>query len=588
MQSDCGDFRFTDSKGNALPYYIVSGCRSSNNFIHIYFDTFPSGEQTVYFYYGNPTARNGFEDSDFSTEASDYTIGTVGSQEVGPGPVGYWSFDEGFGTTTHDMTDQGNDGTISGATWQDESMCVSGKCLYFDGTDQTMVDVDVEDNLQEYTVCSWFKISSLNNTDGDSIQMIASKGFEFRVRDTGELNFRVSTSDSWPEVKSRENLDINKWYYACAIHNGMGSYPDLYVNGSNKGEDASSGTGTQSDDSGKILRIGTHTDNEWGSNFYGYIDEVKIYPYARSADEIRQDYAAGQAGVSAAKGVSASFGGSSDNWMSDGLVGYWKFDESATTSGAVDSSGNGNDGTYYGNASTSAGKFGNGYESDGNTDWVEISDSSELNTYGSDFTVSAWINLDNYNSSNSSVIFGRFTEGAGMELKIIGEGGTYPHKIALKTWSSDDQNLFGEQDVPLGSWHHVTAVYDISKQTGTLYLDGEIDASAALSPHDNLASHNAHIGIDSRDETGYDIDGQIDEVRVYNRALSQDEVKKLYEWAPRPIGYWKLDEGAGTTVNDSSGNGRAGTISNGAWAGGKYGSGVRLGGSDSYIEFPDF
>ena len=57
------------------------------------------------------------------------------AEETGPGPVGYWTFDEGLGTTAYDESGQGNDGTIAGAAWQDESMCVSGKCLYFDGTD---------------------------------------------------------------------------------------------------------------------------------------------------------------------------------------------------------------------------------------------------------------------------------------------------------------------------------------------------------------------------------------------------------------------------------------------------------------------
>jgi len=69
------------------------------------------------------------------------------------------------------------------------------------------------------------------------------------------------------------------------------------------------------------------------SKYYGgFLDEVKIYPYARTADQIKQDYAAGLAGISVPHGVSASFGSLSDSWMTDGLVGYWKMDETATTS----------------------------------------------------------------------------------------------------------------------------------------------------------------------------------------------------------------------------------------------------------------
>jgi hypothetical protein len=55
--------------------------------------------------------------------------------------------------------------------------------------------------------------------------------------------------------------------------------------------------------------------------FNGYLDEVKIYPYARTADQVKADYAAGLAGVSTNNGISAGFGTASDKWMSDGLVG---------------------------------------------------------------------------------------------------------------------------------------------------------------------------------------------------------------------------------------------------------------------------
>ena len=70
MQTDCGDFRFVNSEGRELAYYIVSGCRSANNIIHINFETFPAGEQIIYFYYGNPTVENGYSAADFSTEAT--------------------------------------------------------------------------------------------------------------------------------------------------------------------------------------------------------------------------------------------------------------------------------------------------------------------------------------------------------------------------------------------------------------------------------------------------------------------------------------------------------------------------------------
>jgi hypothetical protein len=82
--------------------------------------------------------------------------------------------------------------------------------------------------------------------------------------------------------------------------------------------------------------------------------------------------------------------------------------------------------------------------------------------------------------------------------------------------------------------------------------------------------------------------GYLDEIRIYNRTLSSTEVKKLYDWTPGPVGYWKMDEGTGTTINDSSGNSNSGTLTNGpAYATGKYGGGVNFDGADDFITTPN-
>ncbi len=83
-------------------------------------------------------------ETEFNNQNSPQTFLSVQAEEVGPGSVGYWSFDEGYGTTAHDESGQGNDGTITGAEWQDESMCVSGKCLMLDGSGDYVEVGDVD------------------------------------------------------------------------------------------------------------------------------------------------------------------------------------------------------------------------------------------------------------------------------------------------------------------------------------------------------------------------------------------------------------------------------------------------------------
>jgi len=167
FQADCGDLRWTEYDGNILPYYIASGCGTASTVVHINFASFPAGAQTIYYYYGNSSAADGFASADFSTVASNYTVGTIGAEEKGPGPVAFWKFDEGYGQTANDSTINANNGTLgatsgvesSDPTWQSEDMCVSGKCLRFDGVDDY---VDMGTSLStlannNFTFGAWIK-----------------------------------------------------------------------------------------------------------------------------------------------------------------------------------------------------------------------------------------------------------------------------------------------------------------------------------------------------------------------------------------------------------------------------------------------
>jgi len=143
FQTDCGDLRFTNTTGNLQDYFIVSGCGTASTSVHVNLQTFPAGLQNIFYYYGNPTAPNGFSNTDFSTQATSYTVGSLGSEEKSTGPVAFWKFDEGFGTTAQDSTVQNNDGTLTNMAtvasptsgWQTDDQCIAGKCLAFDGSD---------------------------------------------------------------------------------------------------------------------------------------------------------------------------------------------------------------------------------------------------------------------------------------------------------------------------------------------------------------------------------------------------------------------------------------------------------------------
>ncbi|GAI24224.1 unnamed protein product, partial [marine sediment metagenome] len=128
-------------------------------------------------------------------------------------------------------------------------------------------------------------------------------------------------------------------------------------------------------------------------NFHGFIDEVKIYNYARTPQQIKTDYL-GQAetGTSATLDISGL-----QSALSNGLVGYWKFDEN-TGYTAGNSSGTGNNGTL-GDGVCTAGTcpswsatdtFGTALKFDGTGDYVKVSDTTSLDI-SNEITLSAWV-----------------------------------------------------------------------------------------------------------------------------------------------------------------------------------------------------
>jgi hypothetical protein len=567
FQADCGDLRFTDINGNIIPYYIVSGCGTVTTSINVYYDTLKAGASTLYYYYGNSSAEDGFSSTNFSIEASNYSVGTPSSEEKSKAPVGYWSFDEGYGITAYDGSGKGNDGTITGATWASEDQCVVGKCLSFDGVDdyvQTQSNNSLNFGGDDFSAFTWVKF----NKDASNQYFLNGMGgvggrWHVYISSSNKMNvFLEDIEGNYSSIGSLD-YDINKWYYFGFVRDETIGKVLVYRDGKLLAS-VNDSTGTMGTDTIGIGTYGTH----W---FKGYLDEPKIYPYARTADEIKQDYNAGLVGMGTSKGAGVAIGGSSDKWMTDGLVGHWKMDEASwngTAGEVIDSSGNGNNGTSAGGATTGAGKFGSGGSFDGVDDYVNAGDDSSLNP--GHITVSAWIKKP---SGTTGTVL---RKGSSYLLDFWSIGNSLRFTINSK-WSLGAGVVYPDD----GNWHFLLGTYD--GQNINVFIDGELKKTDAHVDSIFVTSNSLSIGKNSVASDNY-FNGQIDEARIYNRALSADEVKKLYEYAPGPVGHWKMDEKSGTTAYDISGNGNHGTLTNGpTWTEGKYGGAVEFDGVDDYV-----
>ncbi|MBI2404682.1 hypothetical protein HYV22_00705, partial [Candidatus Gottesmanbacteria bacterium] len=361
-----------------------------------------------------------------------------------------------------------------------------------------------------------------------------------------------------------------------------GSNMKVYVNGNQVGSSSSQSSicaSTAPFAIGTRYASGVATTSPY--TFNGFIDDVKFYPYSRSAAQVKSDYLQGAGKI----GSSAVLGQQTTEPLNKGLVGYWKTDEatwSGTLNEVVDSSGNGVHGTAAGatggKAYPTGGKFGNGGFFDGVDDYVDVPGGTSI-TFGGDMTVSAWMKTSS--SAERPILSNRTSGGTGSGRFYFGINGG---KAFLYHNSASPPNVSAVTSINNNAWHLLT--YVRSGTTTNIYVDGVLDKTTTQTNYVNGAKA-IRIGHDVDNVTEY-FPGSIDDVRIYNRALSPSEVSQLYNFAPGPVGYWKMDEGSGTDANDNSGKGNTGTLTSGpTWVQGKYGKAVSFDGSDDNVNIPD-
>ncbi|MGA2677845.1 MAG: sugar-binding protein [Sedimentisphaerales bacterium] len=198
-----------------------------------------------------------------------------------------------------------------------------------------------------------------------------------------------------------------------------------------------------------------------------------------------------------------------------GLLGWWKFDEKEGTT-AADSSGNGNDGTLVGNPQwrPQGGKIGGAIELSGKGDYVKIANESAFNIT-SQITVAAWVNITSVPQEWTGIV----TKGdTAWRLSTSFANNVFHFGTAREDY------LNGVTTVSSGQWHHVACVYDGSKMS--IYVDGKLDVSRPQSGP--IATNNFPVCIGENIElTGHCWNGLIDDVRIYNYVLSENEIAAL-------------------------------------------------------------
>ncbi|QDU57115.1 LamG domain-containing protein [Aeoliella mucimassa] len=427
------------------------------------------------------------------------------------GLIGHWKFDEGTGTTIADSSPKANNATFSAGTptWtpgvRDDSLQFSG--LNTAATSTTFDPPPIG------SVAFWFH-------PGSSPQWVerifgVSDAWEARLESTAVLYLDIAIGGG--TYVNRLFTNDKEWTHIVYRYDSTKGTYDIYLNGKLH----QSGTLALSDVAAATLTMGTRTGSS--ERFSGGIDDLRVYSYIISEAEIAEIY---------------------------GLVGHWQLDETSGST-AYDSSGIGNHGTYQGTVTVNTDQPYSGEysaEFDGSSAYVSIPHHSSYNIEEA-ITIAAWTRADTYNHYNPVIAKGDSSWRLHQYLNS-------DYLTCHMDLQSGGMALANASSTMTGGWKHVVATYDgtIAK----IYVNGELEGASS---HTGLLRTNTvAVNIARNTEATSRLwDGGLADVRVYNRAISEQEVSRLYGL----IGWWKLDESAGNTAYDSTPNARDGVIHGG-------------------------
>ncbi len=213
--------------------------------------------------------------------------------------VAWWKLDEGSGDNAVDGTGNGNDGTITGAGWTSPGFDDTGWCLEFYGSEY--VNCGNDDSLNfgtgNWTVSAWIKTTMTGTEDEDKGTIFANGGdwggghrYTLAVSEITEGIVTLTTDDDSTKVQATGSTAVNDdvWHLVAGVRDG--TTLRVYIDGE---EDTTNTVSITYDLSGTsqhdayIGAITDHRDSSMKKLFSGLIDDVRVYDYALSADQIK-------------------------------------------------------------------------------------------------------------------------------------------------------------------------------------------------------------------------------------------------------------------------------------------------------------
>jgi hypothetical protein len=454
------------------------------------------------------------------------------------GLIAYYPFTN---SSASDVSGNGRNGTVNGATPATDRYGNANACFKFDGIDDF---IEIADHAslrgQNISFNLWVNPAAIGDMMflGKSVAADATNeqyGFRFapnQLMFSVKQNSACIPANGWSHNIADFNYAPHDWVMVTATFSGRTSR--IFANGKLIKEEVFESSGIDQCTGGS-LRLGIW----WGGTlpFNGKLDDVRIYNRALTAQEVMNTYNAEKPPIN----------------IQSGLVAYYPFNGNAN-----DESGNRSPGIMSGNASYTNGANGLANQAlllNGSSSFVDLGEGLNFNQ---SFTVSFLAKTITNPGGNPSII----SQGIGelnQQMHIM-LGPNYMRFAFYENTPLDcSQNFPG-----LNEWGHWVCTYDAGTSTRRMYLNGKLICSDTRPPVNSAG--NTRIGTNTYDHpTNGFFHGAIDQVRIYNRALLANDVSALYQSEAPPIdtrsgliAYYPFTSNS----NDESGNGNHGSRNN--------------------------
>jgi hypothetical protein len=369
-----------------------------------------------------------------------------------------------------------------------------------------------------------YSISFWVNTTSTSASYLISKylgdGIDstdiFRVRNLsdGTISFRTSTSNpSARDITSTSTINDGNWHHI--LFTVEPNLSKLYINGTEEGS-STTGTAKAPSSISRNVTIGRH---DGGDNYFnGKIDQVRIYDSTLTQSQVTQLYQENNSTVGT---------------HLFGCIANYNLDGSAKESmGTTAYDGTETDITYRYDGTPTAVDFGVGGKSDygarfnGSSSY--ISGVPALTNSNAEFTISMWFKCNT--TASSQYLFGEIRENGTYDplfLIWLNTSGYLNTEFRNNSSSTSGVTITDSTNYCDDSWHHIVSILTTSQMK--MYIDGSEVSSSPANISGVCDVNNISIGArNNRGTNGNWFNGDIDQVRIFSKALSSNEVGKLY------------------------------------------------------------